>query len=147
MKQLLLLGVSLIAVSACAPQQPPPPAMAQPAAASSVGSPTNTTRAFDGDYGSAYAKNMTAGCPNNIQIAPYGLVIRNGFAQFQGSGLQGAGLTFQGYVNPQGALSMVSQSGPTFQGQISPNFVLTGRAAGPNCAYELTWNRITPFTY
>jgi hypothetical protein len=147
MKQLLLLGVSLIAVSACAMQQPPPPppAMAQPAAASAVGSASNTTTAFDGDYGSAYAKNMTPGCPSNFQIAPYGLVIRNGFAQFQASGAQGAGLTFQGYVNPQGALSMVSQSGQTFQGQISPNFVLTGRGAGPNCAYDLTWNRITPF--
>jgi AraC-like DNA-binding protein len=143
MKQLLLLGVSLIAVSACAMQQPsPPPAMAQPAAASSVGSQANTTTAFDGDYGSALAKNVTPGCPNYL-TAPFGLVIRNGFAQFQG----GSGLTFQGYVNPQGALAMVSQSGPTFQGQISPNFVLTGHAAGPNCAYDLTWNRITPFRY
>jgi hypothetical protein len=143
MKQLLLMGMSLIAVSACAMQQPPPPppAVAQPAAASSVGSPTNTTTAFDGDYDGAYAKNMTPGCPN-LTVAPFGLVIRNGFAQFQG-----AALTFQGYVNPQGALSMVSQGGPTFQGQIDPSFVLNGHAAGPNCAYDLTWHRITPFRY
>jgi len=129
MKQLLLLGVSLIAVSACAMQQPPPPppAVAQPAAASQA----NTTTAFDGDYGSALAKNVTPGCPTYM-TAPFGLVIRNGFAQFQG----GPGLTFQGYVNPQGVLSMVSQSGPTFQGQISPNLVLNGHAAGPNCAYD-----------
>jgi hypothetical protein len=143
MKQLLLLGVSLIAVSACTMQQspPPPPAMTQPAAASSVGSASNTTTAFDGDYGSAYAKGMTPGCPN-LTVAPFGLVIRNGFAQFQG-----AALTFQGYVNPQGALSMVSQGGQTFQGQIDPNFVLTGQAAGPNCTYNLAWRRITPFRY
>jgi hypothetical protein len=142
MKRLFLLSVSLIAVSACAMQQPPPPppAAAQPAA-SSVGSQANTTRAFDGDYGSANAKNMTPGCPD-LTVAPFGLVIRNGFGQFQG-----AGLTFQGYVNPQGALSMVSQGGQTFQGQIDPNFVLKGHAAGPNCAYDLTWHRITPFRY
>ena len=140
MKRLLLLGVSLIAVSACVPQAPPPPAVAQPAA-SSVGSPANTTKAFDGDYDGAYAKNMTPGCPD-LTVAPFGLVIRNGFAQFQG-----AGLTFQGYVNPQGALSMVSQGGQTFQGQIDPNFVLTGQAAGPNCTYNLAWRRITPFRY
>ena len=147
MKQLFLLSVSLLAISACAPQPAPPPASGVQPAAASVGSSSNTTTAFDGDYGSAYAKNMTPGCPNDVQTAPYGLVIRNGFAQFQASGLGGAGLTFQGYVNPQGALAMVSQSGPTFQGQIDPNFVLRGRAAGPNCAYDLTWNRTTPFRY
>jgi hypothetical protein len=145
MKRLCVLGISLLAISACAPQTYTTPAAAP--AASSVGSASNTTTAFDGDYGSAYAKNMTPGCPNNMQVAPYGLVIRNGFAQFQGSGLGGAGLTFQGYVNPQGALAMVSQGGPTFQGQIDPNFVLTGRATGPNCAYDLAWNRTTPFRY
>ena len=148
MKRLCLLGISLLAISACASQTYPPPAAvpaAQPAA-SSVGSQANTTNAFDGDYGSAVAKNVTPGCPNFLN-APFGLVIRNGFAQFQGSGLQGAGLTFQGYVNPQGQLSMISQQGQTFQGQIDPNFVLTGRGAGPNCAYDLTWNRITPFRY
>jgi hypothetical protein len=68
---------------------------------------------------------VTPGCPDYIRTV--GLTIRNGFAQFQG-----AALTFQGYVNPQGELSMVSQAGQTFQGQIDPNFVLTGRATGPN---------------
>jgi hypothetical protein len=78
-------------------------------------------------------------CPT-LTVAPFGLVIRNGFAQFQG-----ASLTFQGYVNPQGVLSMVSQCGQTFQGQIDPHFVLTSRAADPNCAYGLGRRRITPF--
>lgn len=138
MKRLLLLGISLIAVSACATQPPPPAPVAQPAG-SSVGSPANTTRAFDGDYDGAYAQNMTAGCPT-LTVAPFGLTIRNGFAQFQG-----AGLTFQGYVDPHGALAMVSQGGQTFQGQIDPNFVLKGRAVGPNCAYDLAWHRLTAF--
>jgi hypothetical protein len=72
-----------------------------------------------------------------------GLVIRNGFAQFQtGTSIN---LTFQGYVNPQGGLSMISQQGQTFQGQIDPNFVLTGRATGPNCVYDASWNRIKAF--
>jgi hypothetical protein len=70
------------------------------------------------------------------------LTIRNGFVQFQAATLT-SGLTFQGYVNPQGGLSMISQQGQTFQGQFDPNFVLTGRATGPNCVYEASWSRIS----
>jgi hypothetical protein len=135
MKQLVLLGVSLLAVSACAPQAPPPPpAMAQPTAAS-VGSPTNTTAAFDGSYGrgSVLARTPTT-CPD-LSLPPY-LVINKGLAQ-----AQGYNLTFQGYVTPQGALTMNSGFGQTFQGQIDPQFVVSGRVAGPNCAYDVKWNR------
>ena len=139
MKQLFFIGMSLLAVSACAPQPSlPPPGVAQPVGAPAPGSPGNTTRAFDGSYGNAIARSMTPGCPDYIRGT--GLTIRNGFVQFQG-----ANLTFQGYVNPQGGLSMVSQNGQTFQGQIDPNFVLTGRAAGPNCVYDASWNRIQAF--
>ena len=144
MKQLFLLSVSLLAISACAPQPaPPPPAVAQPVGAPAPGSPSNTTRAFDGSYGNAVARSMTPGCPDIIRAT--GLTIRNGFVQFQGGVLATGTLTFQGYVNPQGGLSMVSQQGQTFQGQIDPNFVLTGRAAGPNCVYDASWNRIQAF--
>jgi hypothetical protein len=136
MKQLVLLGVSLLAVSACAPQAPPPPpAMAQPTAAS-VGSPTNTTAAFDGSYDRAVvtARNP-AGCPD-LSLPPY-LVIQNGLAT-----LQGYNLTFQGYVNPQGALAMTSGFGQTFQGQIDSQFGMRARVTGPNCVYDMTWNRV-----
>jgi hypothetical protein len=135
MKKLFLLGVSLLAVSACAPQAPPPPpAMAQPAAAS-VGSPTNTTAAFDGSYGRAVVLARTPTTCPDLSLPPY-LVIKNGLAQ-----AQGYNLTFQGYVTPQGALAMTSGFGQAFQGQIDPQFVLRGRVAGPNCAYDVTWSR------
>ena len=141
MKQLLLLGVSLIAVSACAMQQPsnpPPTTMAQPVGAP-VGSSTNTTNAFDGAYDGNFIHNMSVGrtnveCPD-LRIAP-ALTIRNGLAQFQG-----ANGTFQGYVTPQGAVTMQSAHGDTFQGQIDPYFVLTGRATGPLCTYDTSWKR------
>jgi hypothetical protein len=99
------------------------------------GSTAYTTTAFDGDYGNAVAKSMTSGCPDII--AATGLTIKNGFVQFRG-----ANLTFYGYINPQGGLSLTTQQGQTFQGQIDPNFVLTGRATGPNVVYDASWSRI-----
>jgi hypothetical protein len=144
MKPLFLLGVSLLAISACAPQPaPPPPAMAQPSGVPAPGSPSNTTRAFDGNYANAIARNVTAGCPDFV--TGRALTIRNGLATFQSGVLATGTLNFQGYVNPQGQLAMVSQQGQTFQGQIDPNFVLTGRATGPNCVYDATWTRLTAF--
>ena len=131
MKQLLLLGISILAVSACAPQAPPP------------GSPTNTTRAFDGDYGKALLRNVTSGCPDFV--SGRAMTIRNGLATFQSGDLATGNLNFQGYVNPQGGVSMVSQQGQTFQGQIDSNFVLTGRATGPNCVYDVSWSRKQAF--
>jgi len=135
MKQLVLLGVSLLALSACAPQAPPPPASVAQPAGTAPGSPTNTTSAFDGSYDRAVvtAKNP-AGCPD-LSLPPY-LVISNGHAT-----LQGYNLTFQGYVNPQGALTMNSGFGQTFQGQIDPQFGMRARVTGPNCAYDMTWSR------
>ena len=115
MKQLFLLGVSLLAISACAPQPaPPPPAVAVPAGTPAPGSPSNTTRAFDGNYANAIARNVTPGCPDFV--TGRALVIRNGLATFQSGVLATGTLNFQGYVNPQGQLSMVSQQGQTFQG-------------------------------
>ena len=69
MKQFLFLGISILAVSACAPQASPP------------GSPTNTTRAFDGDYGKALLRNVTSGCPDFV--SGRAMTIRNGLATFQ----------------------------------------------------------------
>ena len=147
-KQLYLLGISLLAVSACVPQVPQPAAPPLAATGLAAGSPTNTTTAFDGYYGHAVARGVSPGCPDFVTGRD--LTIRNGLATFQaeapatGTGIPATGtLNFQGYVNPQGGLAMVSQTGgQTFQGQIDPNFVLTGRAAGPNCLYDASWNRI-----
>ena len=136
MKRLCLLGISLLAVSACAPQPAPPPPAAAVAAPYAVGSAANTTNAFDGNYGTVIVRQVSPGCADP-RFADVFLTIQNGLAQ-----AQGLNLTFQGYVTPQGALAMQSQLGQTFQGQISPNFVVTGRAQGPNCAWDVTWNRV-----
>ena len=136
MKRLFLLGIPLLAISACVPQPAPAPPPAVAAAPYAVGSAANTTTAFDGNYGTAIVRQVSAGC-SDPRFANVGLTITNGLAQ-----AQGLNLTFQGYVTPQGALSMQSQLGQTFQGQISPNFVVTGRAQGPNCVWDVTWNRV-----
>jgi len=137
MKHLFLLSVSLLAISACAPQPAPPaPGLAPPQGAYS-GSPTNTTTAFDGRYGNLVVTAKTpSSCPD-LPLPPY-FVINNGFAL-----MQGYNLSFQGFVTPQGALNMPSSFGQTFQGQIDPQFVLRGRVAGPNCAYDMTWSRLS----
>ena len=136
MKQLFLLGISLLAVSACAPQQPPPPTTAAPGYA--AGSPSATTTFYDGTYDGSFAQNMSAGgntaqCPN-YRVAP-ALTIRNGAARFAALDLD-----FQGYVTAQGQLNMQAPTGQTFQGQIDPYYVLRGRVNG-NCVYDATWQR------
>ena len=136
MKQLFLLSVLLLAISACAPQPSPPPG----SMAAQVGSTANTTAAFDGDYGGAIVKNMSTGeratveCPDTI--GSVSLIIRNGFAK-----LQGASAVLDGYVTPQGGLTLQGLSGRTFQGQIDPNFVVRGWVTGPTCTYALLWDR------
>jgi len=63
------------------------------------------------------------------------VTIFNGLAQFQA-----IGLTFQGYVTPQGGLAMSSGVGQTFQGQIDSRNVLSGQVLG-RCAYDLSWQK------
>ena len=133
MKQLFLLGISLLAVSACAPQPSPPPAAV---ASYALGSSANTTTAFDGDYGSVIVRSASPGCADP-RFQDANLSIRSGLAQ-----ARGLNFTAQGYVTPQGALAMQTEHGQTFQGQIGPNFVLTGRATGPNCVWDVAWNRV-----
>jgi len=89
MKRIFLLGVPLLVVSACAPQPAPPPPSAAAPAGAAVGSPTNTTPAFDGSYDRAVvtARNP-AGCPD-LSLPPY-LVIKNGLAQLQGYAVAGS---------------------------------------------------------
>jgi hypothetical protein len=142
MRQSFLLGISLLAVSACAPQPPPPPPAAAVPAAQQVGypagSPTRATTFYDGTYDGSFAQNMSAGatraqCPN-YRVAP-ALTIRNGVARFAALDLD-----FQGYVTPQGELRMQAPTGQTFVGQFDPYFVLTGRVTG-NCVYDATWKK------
>ena len=137
MKRLYLVGISLLAVSACVPPAAPPPAapapVAQPAGAA-PGSPTNTTTAFDGNYGRPVVTAKTSGCPD-LSLPPY-MTIQNGRGL-----LQGYNLSFQGYVNPQGALTMTDGFGRVFQGQVDPQFTLVGRVTGQNCAYDMSWSR------
>jgi hypothetical protein len=129
MRHSLLLGISLIAVSACAPQ--PAPEQANPPAG-----PPATTTYYDGTYVGQFVQTTPgptgAPCPN-IPVAP-ALTIRNGVANFAA-----LDLTFQGYVTPQGALSMRSEGGQTFEGQFDPYYVLRGRVIG-KCVYDATWN-------
>jgi len=131
MKQLTLLGMSLIAISACTPQ-PPPPTAVVPAAQQ----PASATTFYDGTYDGSFAQNVSAPgsqCPN-YRVAPV-LTINNGVARFAA-----LDLNFQGYVTPQGELKMQTPTGQTFVGQIDPYYVLRGRVTG-NCVYDATWQR------
>jgi hypothetical protein len=134
MRQSFLLGISLLAVSACTPQEPPPPTMAAPPS-NAAASPSNTTF-FDGTYNGSFAQNISAAgsqCPNYTVAPP--LTISNGVARFAALDLE-----FQGYVTPQGELRMQAPTGQTFEGQIDPYYVLRGRVTG-NCVYDATWQR------
>jgi hypothetical protein len=136
MKRSFLLGVSGLAVAACAPQQPPPPTTAAPPPSYATGSPSATTTFYDGTYIGSFTQNMSAsgsGCPN-FPVAP-ALTIRNGVAQFAA-----LDLTYQGYVTPQGDVNMQTPAGQTFMGHIDPNYKLTGRTTG-RCVYDATWQR------
>ena len=149
MKQLLLLGMSLLADAACSPPSPPPAVPGQPITPVSyaLGSPANTTRSFDGTYTPLTVQNVAGGsitpgastasvnCPNYTVSSLPPVTISNGLAQFQA-----IGLTFQGYVTPQGGLAMSSGVGQTFQGQIDNRNVLSGQVLG-RCAYNLSWQR------
>jgi hypothetical protein len=142
MKLFLLLGISILAVSACAPQAPPPPAAPASAAQPAPGSPTNTTTIFDGEYTQGAVQNASTGkslseCPNLAMVAP--VIIRKGLAQLQVNNGR-VNSTFQGYVSPDGTLAMQSEIGQTFQGQIDSSYVLKGRTVG-NCVYEVAWKR------
>jgi hypothetical protein len=126
MRHSFLLGISLLAVAVCAPR--PAPAQANP--------PPATTTYYDGTYVGQFVQTTApqagAPCPN-IPVAP-ALTIRDGVANFAA-----LDLTFQGYVTPQGALSMRSEGGQTFEGQFDSYHVLRGRIIG-KCVYDATWN-------
>ena len=142
MKQLYLLGISLLALSACAPQTPPPPTAPASVAQPASGSLSNTTTIFDGIYTQGVIQNASTGkslseCPNLSVAAP--VTIRQGLAQLQVNNGR-VNSTFQGYVSPDGTLAMQSEIGQTFQGQIDSSYVLRARTVG-NCVYDASWKR------
>ena len=63
MKQLFLMGISLLAVSACAPPSPPPAVAGQAITPVSYasGSSANTTRAFDGTFTGLAVRSVAGG--------------------------------------------------------------------------------------
>ena len=153
MKYPFLLCIPLFAVSACAPQSPSPPvAMASPPVQLALASPVldpvssaNMTSAFDGTYAGATVENLSAGnaladagdglstCVDHG--APPALTISNGRAQFQAHDV-----TFEGYVTPQGDLTMRTGLGQKFEGHIDNQYVLRGRLV-ELCTYNLSWQR------
>jgi len=135
MRQSFLLGISLIAVSACAPQPPPQPATATPPGYAAA-PPNTATTFYDGTYIGSFTQNMSAsgsGCPN-FPVAP-ALTINNGVARFAA-----LDITYQGYVTPQGDVMMQSPAGQTLTGHIDPQYVLRGQTTG-RCIYDAVWQR------
>jgi hypothetical protein len=109
-KQLLLLGASLLAVSACAPPSSPPAVAGQPLRPVSYasGSSTSTTPTFDGTFTGLTVQKVAGGAitpgggagsanrPNYTASSLPPVTISNGLAQFPA-----IDLTFQGYVTPK----------------------------------------------
>ncbi len=147
MKRSFLLFVSVLTLIGCAQQQPAPSATAAGAitpTSYAAGSAANTTTAFDGTWVGGEVHNMSKGsalqgagegsatCP---QYAAPPLTISNGLAQFDVQNIR-----FQGYVTPQGVLTMRTGVGQRFEGQIDAQNVLRGRVIGA-CVYDATWHK------
>jgi len=158
MKGLFLASIPLLAIAACTqPPVPPSPqgslnsqwlgAGAGPTAMG--GSTANTTVAFDGTYrglsnrsdsglvpGLKPSDAASKGCQQFD--APPTMTIANGLAQFQA-----LGVTFAGYVTPQGNLRMLSGYGPAVTADFDPQTrILHGQAVSINCRYDVAWQRI-----
>ena len=171
MKIPFLSCISLLTMVACTTQQSSTDSLSRPwtgagqnaGPAQVGGSAANTTTAFDGTYrGVSNRSASTAGAgrkafePTTTGCQPFDapptLTVTNGLAQFQAMGV-----TFAGYVTPQGHLTMHSGYGATLSGQAQPalvdedldgNFdaqthILHGRVSSINCTYDVNWQRIT----
>jgi hypothetical protein len=171
MKIPFLSCVSLLTMVACTAQQSSTDSLGTPWAGAGQnagpahvgGSAANTTTAFDGTYqgvsnrsasmAGTGKKTFEANIPGCQQFeVPPTLTVSNGLAQFQAMGV-----TFAGYVTPQGHLTMHSGYGATATGQAKPalvdedldgNFdtqthVLHARVSSINCTYDVNWQRVT----
>jgi hypothetical protein len=150
MKALFPAWMALLALVACAEQSSPPTAGAAPGAGPltvasyAAGSAANTTTVFDGTYSPGPVQNLSKGsalpgggegssnCPN-YTASP--LVVSNGLAQFDVLNIR-----FQGYVTPQGSLTMRTGVGQRFEGQVNPQGAITGRVIGA-CVYAASWRK------
>jgi len=170
MKIPLLSCISLLTMVACTTQQSSTDPLSatwtgagQNAGPAHVGgSAGNTTTAFDGTYrglsnrsASAAGTGLKAFEPTTTGCQPFDapptLTVTNGLAQFQAMGV-----TFAGYVTPQGHLTMHSGYGATATGQAKPadvdeNFdgiidyqthVLRAKVSSVNCTYNVAWQRV-----
>ncbi len=129
MKQLFLVGISLLVVATCAS---PPNAAAQEASA------TNTTNYYDGKYVGNFVTithptGNTSECPV-FNVAP-ALTIKNGTAQFSASNIM-----FHGYVTPQGELIMHSDTGPNLCRTIR-SLLCTQRSGNREMFYDASWEK------
>jgi ABC-type transport system substrate-binding protein len=149
MKHLFLLSVPLFAVSACALQPAAPPVAAAPtvqlASTQRSVSSVNPTNAYDGTYAGVIVENVSNGSAlaeggDGLSTCvdygvPPALTISNGLAQFQAHNV-----TYQGYVTPQGGLTMRTGLGHKFEGHIDNQYALRGRIV-ERCTYNLSWQR------
>ena len=169
MKRSIVIGASLL-LFACNPGTTYLGANPNAGATHVAGSTANTTTTFDGTYkgisnrsasaasqltsgpgtGGKTVDITTPGCQQFDELPP--LTVTNGLAQFQTMGV-----TFAGYVTPQGHLVMHSGYGATLTGQAQPalvdenldgNFdyqthVLHAKVHSINCDYDVSWQRAT----
>jgi hypothetical protein len=167
MKHSIVIGLSL-ALFACNPTGTTYLGADPNAGATHVGgSAANTTTAFDGTYrgisnsAASAGSQLTAGTGRKTVEAsttgcqqfnePPTLTVKNGLAQFQAMGV-----TFGGYVTPQGHLTMHSGYGATLTGQAQPAMVdedldgdfdtathiLRAKVSSINCNYNVSWQRV-----
>ena len=147
-KALFVTGIALIAIVGCAQQPPPSPqgTLTQPRLGGQAGptlvggSASNTTTAFDGRYRGLSNRSTaaTGGLKCQQFDEPPTMTIANGLAQFQA-----LGVTFAGYVTPQGHLRMESGYGPTVEADFDPQTrTLQGRAVSVNCRYDVAWQKV-----
>ena len=151
-------GVALAAMVACTPQERSPQGDtsqqwlgAGPGASVIAGSPDNTTTAFDGTYtgvserghssagsGLKARDTPTPGC-QQFDVPPP-VTITNGLGQ-----MEAFGVTWEGYVTPQGHLALDSGYGGMVNADFDPRTPgrLHGRAVSVNCRYNVTWQKAT----
>ena len=164
MKHSLLIGLSLVALSACTGNSQQWLG-ADPSAGPThvAGSAENTTNAFDGEYRDLSVVNNSKGntlaimggqatlkCQGYTGNEFPPLTISNGLARFEAMGIH-----FAGYVTPQGHLRMTSGYGATVSGNVKEMPVdedfdgdfdttthrLRGQVIGV-CAYKVEWQKV-----
>ena len=113
----------------------PASALATPVAAQA---PAPTT-AFDGKYVGVSRESSKAGSTPGAKCLPRGvpdtLTITNGVVRSK------VYPSWEGAVNPQGALVMRSTSSMRVDAQIDPQGTIRGQYSGPACIYTYVWQK------